>query len=1093
MIQLRALGGVRIFNGSATQITLRSRKHVGLLLLLAGGGRRVYSRSRLCDLFWTTDGTRARHSLSQAVYDITQRLGPVIQRGPGEDLSIDLSLLEFDVVSFEAAVKSGNLATAVELYAGPFAENLVGAGTAEFERWLDSERTRLSRLSEIALRRHVKSCESRGQWGQMCVSALRLASLAPFDEEVHRTFMRALWLQGDAASALRHYESIVGELEGELPNGLSKEMRELAQRIKDRPHVENQPARSVDREPPFIGREREFQVLRDAVAQIGGSGTSAVVVSGEAGMGKSRLVKELSRSVLVEPVCVLMSRCYQAEEDLPYTPIVEGLMPLVKVMLGEEPEIKERFGRLAYLLPEFGSREGQEEERGSVDPAAWRRQLYEEAAGFLAQAIEREPIVWFVDDVQWIDRASGALLHYLSRRLVNRPFLLVLTIRNVRGAVELPPLPVTAPGPGTSTMNLPLRPLSEAQIRKIVDFAEPHGRKHPAADLAVRLSAGNPYYALEVLEAAAESSEWAETANDWDPLNVERLRKVLDIRVSGLGPERVRLLQSIAVLERHARPRLVAEVSGLSLRDAARMAEELYTRSLILDDGDRIAFTNDAMREYVYAQMSSLQRAAFHLSAGRALEAEMDSTPGALATHFYFGDDWPRSFGYAMEAARSAQSAAGHSEAAHFADIASMVAPGSTERRLALETRAESLFATGELADAAHCYEEILRSVRPDDPSVESEIHLRLAGAEIERCNWRGAAVALRCCASPIQSVDNKDKRLYLLAEHSTLALKHAMRTGDAESAQQATVAIEQALKGLDHLSTASNRTKLAVLTAKAVQIGVNGSSHEALDFLTRAGAFLVGADTHQTSRYYTYRGVVRAWLGNWDGAEADFRHSCAIAERAGDRVSLMTQWNNLACIALERGDWSAAEERLDRAAQAQVGFESSNDTSLPILLNRANLLFYQGYVSQAAEAYAVAAEMSTEQASSDRIMEILACLGLVGLQRRELKVADDCWRKIRELRSSSLSGLGTRERFKVAWFEAAMLPSGFEAGSLAQAAEQEKLRDLPSYMKLLWLDALLSRKTNVQPKQIRETLRGYNLLWFCHVAKRWARGAGFA
>ncbi len=1095
MIQLRALGGVGIFDRGGSLVTLRSRKHVGLLLLLAGGRRRIMSRRQLCDLFWTSEEKRARHSLSQAVYDINQQLGPLIIRGPGGDLSLNGAQVDYDVEHFESLVKAGDLAQAVELYRGPFADNLIGAGTGEFDRWLDSERTRLARLGELSLRRYVGECETRGEWGSMCVAALKLVSLTPLDEDVHRTFMRALWLQGDAASALSHYESVVVELEGELDGGISPEMEDLVRRIRARPKLENLQSRAIDREPPFVGREREFVTLRDEVAQIHDTLRTAIVVSGEAGIGKSRLIKEFQRTIQVERLRVLSSRCYQAEEDLPYTPIVDGLMPLVHVMAADEVAIHKRFHRLAYLLPGFGSRDGHDGDRNYVDPAAWRRQLYEEVASFLAMATEAEPIVWTVDDVQWIDRASGGLIHYLSRRLVDRPFLFVLTIRNARGKDELPPLPVASPGVGvTATLSLPLRPLSEDQIRDIVGYAEPDGCEHPAAALAVRLSAGNPYYALEVLEAAAESKEWAKSARDWDPLNDDRLRKVLDFRVSGLGSDRSRLLQAIAVLERNARPRLVASVCGLSLSDTAALAEELYSRSLVVDDAERIAFTNDAMREYVYAEMNSLQRASLHLTAGHVLEGEVDATPGVLATHFYFGDDWARSFGYAMEAARLAQDAAGHSEAAHFANIAAKAAPGPEERCVALETQAESLFAAGELKEAAACYEEIVGSPGGVEPSKMSDTYLRLATTEIERCNWTGASRALQACARVIDGVVDVDQRLYLKAEHSTLVLKHSIRIDNMMAASTARHAIDNAVAEIKTLPNPSDRTILAVLTSKAVLTGwLEGSCREALGYLEHAESCVGNAHGRQQSRYYTYRGIVRAWLADWEGAEADFNRSRTLAERSADRVALMTQWNNLACVALERGDWGTADDRLERAIKVQAGFEVSNDTSLPITLNRGNLKFYQGYTPQAAEIYWEAAQMCDEQASSDRRSEVFACLGLVALQRGEREQAEQYWRSISPPQDPDERSLGSRERFKIAWLASVMKPGALESGFLLEVAQKEKERDLPSHLKLLWLDAILAARSDKERRRVRELLRQHDLLWFCHFGTRWARMTGFA
>jgi len=147
--------------------------------------RRMFRREQLTTLFWSSAPERARHSLSQAVYDLRSHLNGALVRGSGEQLAIDDSGLSFDAIEFETAVKEGRLSEAIHLYRGPFAQNLTGAGTAEFDRWVETERTRLDRLAEVALRRYTSECESKGRWGEMCVAAMRLTDMTPLDEEAH--------------------------------------------------------------------------------------------------------------------------------------------------------------------------------------------------------------------------------------------------------------------------------------------------------------------------------------------------------------------------------------------------------------------------------------------------------------------------------------------------------------------------------------------------------------------------------------------------------------------------------------------------------------------------------------------------------------------------------------------------------------------------------------------------------------------------------------------------------------------------------------------------------------------------------------------
>lgn len=1090
MITVRALGGTQVLDENGKLVRLRSRKHVGLLLYLLSNGRKVHTRSRLCSLFWTTERDRARHSLSQGLYDLRRALGPIIRRVCGHDISIELGSVRYDVLEFEEAARTDDLAKAVEIYKGGFAENLVDAATPEFERWLDSERIRLSRLSEAVLRRHVAECESRGLWGSMCAAALKLATVAPYDMSVHSDYVRALWHQGDAAAALSHCERIITDVGSEQSRGETAAIKALAKKIRanttdPRPMI-GEESRLIDWDPSFVGRDEEFKALRKMVAMLRHSPISRVIIRGEAGIGKSRLVSEFCDGLSLEPLEVVRSRCYQAEEDLPYSPIVDAIKLLVTDLLEGEPTIRERFVRLPYLVSELRIGDKQQQ-HDRVDPAAWRHALYEEVAALLRLVTNRRPLVWVVDDVQWIDRASGALLHYLCRRLVEEPFLLVLTVRESRDINQSAVSPiVTSEQPGDSVRELSLAPLPEERICEIVSNAAPDNWDHPAKDLAVRLSSGNPYYALEVLAAAVDSHEWAKSASDWDPLNDDRLRKVLEARLGGLGTERIRLLQAVAVLERFARPRLVCAVLDLGLDEAAALSEALYTQSLIQDDGSRIEFVNDTMREFVYGEMTALQRASLHLRAGRILEGEPDATAGALATHFQHGDDWLRSFGYAMEAAQIAQNSAGHSEAAHFADIAVQVAPGTDEQQAALKIRADSSLAAGELAQAASCYARLLRL--PDsDPKSRARTALQLANVETSRCNWSAAAEYLVRAWELCAAVDDEDEKISLLAAHSELALKLAFLSDDPEAARESEEPINELVRRVRNGDHVSQATAFSVLSTKAIQEAVTGSSEEALVAITEAEAHLTGTTQYERMRYYSFRGYVRSKLAQWDGAEADLLCSLEAARATGDLLARIRLCNNLACLATERGQWSRSTDRIEEAIRLQATLTGRSDTSLSITLNRANLCFYQGLLAQAADLYRQAGELCEVDCILGTQVEVHSCLGLIALQRNRLSTAHEHWEQVQELRYRDGIHGGTQERFKYAWFASWMLQA-YE--DLRDVAAQERTRDVPSYAKLQWLAAVLNNSDDAARHKAEDLLNSLDMIWFASFSMRWRRHA---
>ena len=723
MFVIQSLGGVRIQDASGETIRLRSRKHVALLLYLAAAGRRVYTRDALAQLLWDTPLERARHSLSQAIYDLRRNLPSVIGSATGDAVQLERSVFRLDAVEFERSLKAGDLSLAVDLYRGPFADNLAGVGSDDFERWLEAERLRLTRLGEMALRRYVRQCDEAGRWGEMCVAALRLVKISFLDEEAHRALMRGLWLHGDAPSAIRHYEEVVASLDKELPGGVSEETHLLAQRIRSTPAPEPRVDNLGELQTPFLGREEEMEKLRAAVRFIADSPATSLLVSGEAGIGKTRLVSEFTLSVALENVRLLESRCYPAEAEVPYGPVIDGLRPIAAEVARRPASDLESFTRVGHLLPEFEYLTRDEGHR--VDPAAWRRRLYEEVTGLVRLALEATPIVWIIEDVQWMDATSTSLLHYMTRRLEGFPFLLIATLRVARGADLPAALPLSPPGASDLSSEVRLAPLSAEQIGEILRLAAPDPGHKAALQLAQRLAGGNPLYAVEVFRAAVGSMEWAAEASRWDPLTDARLSKVLAVRLKGLSRRALTLLQATAVLERQATPGAVAAIAGLTLPQAAEASVEPYARGLLQDGAGHLEFVNDVVREYVYSSMTAVSRTALHLTAAEFLADASTTNAATLARHFHLGEDRARTYSYAMQAAREAKSSAGQMEAAAMADLALRTCKGKEERLAALHLLAEAELESAQLASAREHLDEILRL--GVDMAVEDRVGVKLS------------------------------------------------------------------------------------------------------------------------------------------------------------------------------------------------------------------------------------------------------------------------------------------------------------------------------------------------------------------------------
>jgi len=1092
MFVIQSLGGVRIQDSSGDAVRLRSKKHMALLLYLATAGRRVYTRDSLARLLWDTSIERARHSLSQAVYDLRRNLPGTIDSATGDAMRLNPSAFRFDVVEFEQALKNGELALAVDLYRGPFADNLVHAGTDDFERWLEAERLRLSRLGEMALRRHVRQCDESGQWGEMCMAALRLVKLSNLDEEAHRVLMRGLWLHGDAASASRHFDEVVKPLEDELPNGISQETHLLVQRIRSTPAPEPWVDNLGELQTPFLGRENELETLRKAVREIRDTSTTAVLVAGEAGIGKSRLVSEFTRSVALEDVWLLESRCYPAEADVPYGPVVDGLRPIAAEIARKPPSELEHLTRIGHLLSEFEylTRDGEDR----IDPATWRRRLYEEVTSLVRLALEVRPIVWIIEDVRWMDATSKSLLHYMTRRLEGFPFLLVVTLQVGREADLPETLPVSLPAISELSSEIRLNPLSEEEIGEFLSRAAPDSSHQAAVELAQRLAGGNPFYAVQVFRAAVGSTEWAAEASRWDPLTDERLSKVLAIRLKGLSRKASTLLRATAVLERLATPGAVAFVAGLTLPEAAAAGTDLYGRGLIRDREARLEFVNDVVREYVYAGMTALERTALHLTAAQYLEAESCANAAILARHFHLGEDRSRTYAHSMRAAQEAKGAAGQMEAAAMADLAVRTSNGTEQRLSALHLLAEAELESAQLVAAKEHFNEILRLDESMPAERRVEVKLKLVEATGGEANWHGAGRILTEIDRDIRLIQATGVRLETRFEALTWRLKAASRSNDCHAANRIREKINRlrgAAQRSNRLSEVAEITAVSSLAAYELFYGTATRGLQLLGDLKIEGTW----PEHLVHRVRLLRGLGNQRMGHWDAAKYESREAFQLAKRSNDTLQVATALTNLACTAIERGVWDEAEGYTREAMRLHEALSTALDVAIPLQLNAANLAFYQGRVRDALSLYSNVYERAEASGLSEFKIELEACLGLTALQLRDVNSAR-YWAQQCNTDEMSLDGM--QERFKVEWLWAyTHRRSDPQAvrDRLERVVKSQENVDRIGSLKLKWLQQILfwagrDQRTKSGQVDTREELREAGLLWFVHFSQRWRRFA---
>jgi DNA-binding SARP family transcriptional activator/tetratricopeptide (TPR) repeat protein len=764
-LTLTLLGGFRARLGSATPLTLPTRKAKALLAYLALSPGSPQPRDKLASLLWgSTLDTTARTSLRQTLYALRKCLrdaGPRLLAVDGESVSLDADAVTVDVRDFEQRASEGTpsaLLEATTLYQGDFLEGLA-VQEQPFEDWLLGHRERLREVALKSLAGLLAHQRATGSTDSAVQTALRVLELDPLQEPVHRALMQLYVETGRRGSALRQYQLCVATLQRELrtePEADTKALyqeilRGRSQVVADRPSQPIAMASVVSAtpiahqtaltepppawEPPLAGRQRDVARLREALDRALAGRGRLVALIGEAGAGKSRLVSELTAAATRRLARVLVGRCYETEKILPFAPWVHALRGSRVVEERDifdtlEPRWRDEVGR---LLPELSS-PNKSATPGSAAELASRsggdpRYPFEAISELLKRLTRRQPLVVVLEDAHWADEMSVRFLAFLGRRVHDIPLLLVVTIREEELAdLGLLRQSLHELDEDGELLRLPVSPLSRSDTVALVEALAPPGLPHQLvtqlAQDAWRISDGNAFVVVEVMHAlrAGQTISLAHRL----PLPA-KVRTLVLQRLERLSDRGRRLVAVAAVIGRQFDFALVQRAADMSEREAAEGVEELVRHRVLRGAGDGLEFSHDYIREVATGELPPPLRTALHRRVAETLEDVHANDPAAhalaLGTHYRNGEAWEKAAEFLHVAGRQAAARSAHHEAVACLEEALSAlrrVPASREvDERDLDVRIElrqSLYPMGRFADLARHLREAERiAERLDD------------------------------------------------------------------------------------------------------------------------------------------------------------------------------------------------------------------------------------------------------------------------------------------------------------------------------------------------------------------------------------------
>ncbi len=375
----------------------------------------------------------------------------------------------------------------------------------------------------------------------------------------------------------------------------------------------------------------EWRTAHDAWQAAAGGAAHFLLLTGEAGIGKTRLVEELARRAAAEGHAVAYSRAYEAAGGLPWGPVVDWLRA-EPVRPGLDRLDDGLLTELARLLPELRvERPNLPDAPPATDPTRRHQLLDAVRRGLLAGG---RPLLLVVDDLQWCDPDTIDICGFLLQNSPGAPVLVAGTARDDEVSAEHPlarlRLHLTRLGAVTELALERLHPWATTEMAALIS-----GRSLDA-DTAARLckeTEGNPLFVVEAVRAGLGTA-----AAGGRPALTPTVHAVITGRLRYLSPEARRLVEVAATIGREFTPEVLAAAAGRSEDDLADALDELWQRHMVRERGAAYDFSHDKLREVALALISPARRRKLHRSVAEALErhhaGDLGPVSARLAAHY---------------------------------------------------------------------------------------------------------------------------------------------------------------------------------------------------------------------------------------------------------------------------------------------------------------------------------------------------------------------------------------------------------------------------------------------------------------------------
>lgn len=726
---------------------------------------------------------------------------------------------------------------------------------------------------------------------------------------------------------------------------------------------------------PLVGRAAEQALLSSALSAAAAGRGGTVILSGEGGIGKTRLGAALAEQAERRGWQVATGRGYPVETGVPYALFADALLPILRRIDSAALSVLTRGGsaELAHLFPALVPAQDRGSTAARGDPTEFKARLLWNFTQFLGRLSAKQPLLLVLENLQWADGASLELLHFVARQIAGERILILCTHNDADPDIN-PTLRTTEQSLaalGVAQVHR-LQPLTREATDELIHqvFGVERSATREFSALLYGWTRGNPFFIEETLKSLIESGQLHERDGAWlgwelDTLQLPRsIREAVIARANRLSPDARAVANLAAVIGTRATHEQLGAVSALSASDLLAAIDELRRQRVLEEsaDGESVAydFTHPTLQDALYGELGRARTRLLHATVAEALEtfygAQALDHADELAFHFSRADARglaPKAVKYLAAAGRNALAKYANREAASYlaSALGLVESAGPSDDPRTTSRLVEDLARARQRLGDYDTARTLLKRARADaaasgEPARLAAIERRLGLAAY----WSGQyeEALERYDAGLAAAADAKDDLLYARIQIAKGAcLQELGRHADARAEVVGALGIAQRL-GDDAVLARVHRALmvLSVWTGPSEQAREHGA--RALALAESSGQKIVACTAHwalamlegltgnagAAARHIAESErladevrspVLRVWtaevaieyaagIGDWDTAITVGERTIALARSLGQRTLLprLLVWTGL--VYLARGDHERSKRYLDEA-----------------------------------------------------------------------------------------------------------------------------------------------------------------------------------